>query len=566
MKKYLSIINILSVVIISYFLLNNKVINKNIIIQASFICGLFEILYLKYKKIFLSLTSSAILLIILSYLYKIFYLNNIMYMCSFLLIINLYKMIEDLNMNKEIHSYVLLFLIPYTIEKSLIYKIYDLKKEIILINFTLTMMYLYINFKNIKLNKELIKKNLLEEIQQLIILLYPFFLLKRGSSKDIGILATVVVILSLFLNKNFKEKITKKKEILIILSIISVLGIIISFFGNKMSEYTIEHFIEYLINIVIFISVLLINVKEETIKKLGKSIYLCSFLLVCNIFSLLLESNFTFGRISGFWNISTYSFTVGLLAILFLYMSIYYEKYRYMLITPILYVLVLFSGTRMIWLIVGVLSILICLFSKSIKVYAGMLVIGMILTLTYKSLKPTHPIKARASAYFNIKSNTSSGSRLYMYREAVEQFKEKPLTGNGYVTYGDRAYDRHKEELNNSGVKNYDKILEAYGNYRYHAHSNFFELLCGTGLIGIISFYGFNFYLFFILLKNKINKNKEKICDIGLLILLFYHMYGISDVTLYMGRVTEIYLWSMGIIISYVIYKKNNEFSGRLNE
>ncbi len=158
MKKYLSIINILSVVIISYFLLNTKAVNKNIIIQASFICGLFEILYLKYKKNFLSLTSSAILLIILSYLYKIFYLNNIMYMCSFLLIINLYKMIEDLNMNKEIHSYILLFLIPYTIEKSLIYKIYDLKKEIILINFTLTMMYLYINFKNIKLNKELIKK------------------------------------------------------------------------------------------------------------------------------------------------------------------------------------------------------------------------------------------------------------------------------------------------------------------------------------------------------------------------------------------------------------------------
>lgn len=227
-----------------------------------------------------------------------------------------------------------------------------------------------------------------------------------------------------------------------------------------------------------------------------------------------------------------------------------------MLITPILYVLVLFSGTRMIWLIVGVLSILICLFSKSIKVYAGMLVIGMILTLTYKSLKPTHPIKARASAYFNIKSNTSSGSRLYMYREAVEQFKEKPLTGNGYATYGDRAYARHQEELKNIQAKDYDKISTAYGNYRYHAHSNFFELLCGTGLIGIISFYGFNFYLFFILLKNKINKNKEKICDIGLLILLFYHMYGISDVTLYMGRVTEIYLWSMGIIISYVIYKK----------
>lgn len=181
---------------------------------------------------------------------------------------------------------------------------------------------------------------------------------------------------------------------------------------------------------------------------------------------------------------------------------------------------------------------------------------GMVVIFSYKSLPDNHPIKIRASAYFNIKTNTSSGSRLYMYREAMAQFKEKPLTGNGYVTYGNRAYDRHQQELNNPGVKNYDKILEAYGNYRYHAHSNFFELLCGTGLVGITSFYGFNFYLFFVLLKNKIKKNKEKICDIGLLILIFYHMYGISDVTLYMGRVTEIYLWAMGVIVSYIVYKK----------
>lgn len=556
MKKYLSIANILSIIIISYFLLNNKVFNKNIIIQAGLICGIFEILYLKYKKSFLSLTSSTILLIVLSYVYKVFYISNIMYICVFFLIINLYKIIDDLNMNEEIYSYILLFLIPYTIEKNLIYKIYDFKKEIILVNLILTTIYLYTNFKNIKLNREIIKRNLLNEIQQLIILLYPFFLIKRGSSKDIGIITIVVIILSLFLDKDFKEKLLREKKILITLSVISVFGIITSFLGNKMSEYTIEHFVEYLINIIIFISVLLINVKEETIKKLGKSIYLCSFLLVCNIFSLLLESNFKFGRISGFWNISTYSFIVGLLAVLFLYMSINYKKYEYMLITPMLYVLVLFSGTRMIWLIVGILSILICLFSKSIKVYAGMLVIGIVLILTYKSLKPTHPIKTRASAYFNIKSNTSSGSRLYMYREAVAQFKEKPLIGNGYATYGDRAYVRHQEELKNIQAKDYDKISTAYGNYRYHAHSNFFELLCGAGLIGIISFYGFNFYLFFILLKNKIKKNKEKICDIGLLVLIFYHMYGISDVTLYMGRVTEIYLWTMGMIISYVIYKK----------
>lgn len=559
MKKYLSIINILSIIIVGHFLLNKEIVNKNIIIQVGFICGVFEILYLKYKKNFLSLTSSAILLIILSYIYKIFYLNNIMYMCVLLLIINLYKITEDLDMNKDIYSYLLLFFIPYTIEKSIVYKIYDLKKEIILLNLILVATFFYINLKNTGLNKEEIKRNILDEIQQLIILLYPFFLLKRGSSKDIGIIAIVIVLLSLFFKKDMKEKMAKDKKIFIILSVISVIGIIFSFFGNEISKYTTEHFTEYLINIIIFISMLLMNIKEETIKKLGKSVYLCTFLLVCNIFSLLLESNFTFGRISGLWNISTYSFIVGLLTILFLYMSINYKKYEYILTTPMLYTLVLFSGTRMIWLIVGALSVLVCLFSKSIKVYAGMLIIGIVLTLTYKSLKPTHPIKTRASAYFNIKSNTSSGSRLYMYREAVEQFKEKPLAGNGYVTYGDRAYVRHQEELKNTSAKDYDKISTAYGNYRYHAHSNFFELLCGTGLIGIISFYAFNFYLFYILVKNKIKKNKETICDIGLLILLFYHMYGVSDVTLYMKRVTEIYFWAMGVFLSFVFHQKNKK-------
>ena len=50
--------------------------------------------------------------------------------------------------------------------------------------------------------------------------------------------------------------------------------------------------------------------------------------------------------------------------------------------------------------------------------------------------------------------------------------------------------------------------------------------------------------------------NKKIICDIGILIFLFYHMYGISDVTLYMGRVTEIYFFIVGVIINLVINER----------
>ena len=98
--------------------------------------------------------------------------------------------------------------------------------------------------------------------------------------------------------------------------------------------------------------------------------------------------------------------------------------------------------------------------------------------------------------------------------------------------------------------------MEAYGFTRYHSHSNFFELLCGTGILGTISFYIANLYLLYILVKNRIKNNKKIICDIGILTFLFYHMYGISDVTLYMGRVTEIYFFVTGIAINFIINEK----------
>ena len=544
MLKKISLFNIIFLVyIINFFVKNN---NNNILIGLSLFSILCEILYLKYKKNLFLINSSILISIISSYIFKVYYFEIINYICVVMLSINLYRLIIILKLRREISSYILLFLIPYTIEKSLVYKVYTLKKEILFINIFLTFILFFYNMKRLKINK----KNLLDESLRVLILLYPFFLIKRGSSDEIHFFISILILFKVIINR--KNKKIKFERLLMLLSILSIFGIILSLFNNRISQYTLVHLKEYINNIGIFILLLLLNKKNIDINKILKNTYLCLLLIICNIYPILLETNFTFGRISGNWNISTYSFIVGLFTVILLYINLINKKYDLLLITILLYVLVLFSGTRMIWLIVIAISMLICILSNNIKIYIGAFFVVIVLGLSYKSLENNNPIKARIKTYFHIKTNTSSGSRIYMYKEAIEQFKQKPITGNGFVTYGERAYTRHQEELNNRQLENYDKIQEAYGNYRYHAHSNFFEMLCGTGVIGTGLFYLLNFTIFWILISNRIKKNNITICEIGILIFIFYHLYGVSDATIYMKRVSELYYWFIGVILSYI--------------
>ncbi|WP_147344540.1 O-antigen ligase family protein [Fusobacterium ulcerans] len=399
--------------------------------------------------------------------------------------------------------------------------------------------------------KELKVDVILNRILNIIIILYPFFLIRRSGTDSLTNLILITTFICCLKNKKINLKMENKK--IYVLFIISLFFILSSLIGNCLGENTVKHLNEYFFNLLLLFSILQIKLESEIVFKIEKVFYCSLFLPIVVISVILIETKFKFVRVSGFWNISTYSFMIGLSTVISLYLLIYYKKYRYLILMPFLYGMVLFSGTRMIWLITFLLTFFILLISKNKKIYIGLLLGIMTLLVVFYKTDNNNPIKYRIKTIAHTKSEHSSGTRIYMYKEALEQFKLKPINGNGFVTYGILAQKRHTEELQDETIKDYRKKKEAYGNWRYHSHNNFFELLCGTGILGTVSFYIANLYLLYLLIKNRIKNNKKIMCDIGILTFLFYHMYGISDVTLYMGRVTEIYFFIVGVIINLII-------------
>lgn len=233
----------------------------------------------------------------------------------------------------------------------------------------------------------------LNKILNIIIILYPFFLIRRSSTDSIIDIILITTFICCIKNKRINLKIENKK--IYILFIISLFFILSSLIGNKLGKHTIEHLNEYFFNLLLFFSLLQIKIDFDVIFEIEKVFYCSLILPIITISLILTETNFKFGRISGFWNISTYSFMIGLFSVLSLYLLIYCKKYRYLILMPFLYGMVLFSGTRMIWLITFLLTFFILLISKNKKIYFGLILSLIIATTIFFKVRDDNPIKYR---------------------------------------------------------------------------------------------------------------------------------------------------------------------------
>jgi len=74
----------------------------------------------------------------------------------------------------------------------------------------------------------------------------------------------------------------------------------------------------------------------------------------------------------------------------------------------------------------------------------------------------------------------SDGKRIAFYQAAYESFKERPIIGLGYRNFGNHVLDIKKR---------HDYI--AYLEFSGHAHSNYFEALASTGILGLVAFLAF---------------------------------------------------------------------------
>jgi O-antigen ligase len=200
-------------------------------------------------------------------------------------------------------------------------------------------------------------------------------------------------------------------------------------------------------------------------------------------------------------------------------------------------IILFLSYARTAWLAIPIGLIL--LFVKYLKPKVLMAsVIGLVLTLGLASQTPA--MKER------IRNSMGIQDRFRLWEANLDYFKQRPITGIGWLATQEMSQYYFKE-----------KDPEHFKEYFWgHAHSNYFEMLGGTGLLGFIV------YLIFVVFTLKFSWQTARMADqTGLpgwgdtsrgitIALVLLHFNGLTNVTFWEGKVLHQQMLSLGLILT----------------
>lgn len=106
------------------------------------------------------------------------------------------------------------------------------------------------------------------------------------------------------------------------------------------------------------------------------------------------------------------------------------------------------------------------------------------------SLSPS--VRDRALSIADIRENPSNVERLHLWRAALEMTEENPVAGTGYDSWREAMADY---------IKTYSGDWRFTDAASFHAHNLYLTVSAETGLVGLLLFLSFVFYLMFGLLK-----------------------------------------------------------------
>lgn len=129
--------------LIIFFKLDNLQLKETIFLKMSYFMGIGCILINFTKNKFLEILFFLLNGIIVAYIYKYTYLGCFAFLAMLNLFISFYFIIFNIEFQNKIISLSLLFLLPYTIEKMVIYKFKEYNKIITLINLLLVAIIAY---------------------------------------------------------------------------------------------------------------------------------------------------------------------------------------------------------------------------------------------------------------------------------------------------------------------------------------------------------------------------------------------------------------------------------------
>ncbi len=148
----------------------------------------------------------------------------------------------------------------------------------------------------------------------------------------------------------------------------------------------------------------------------------------------------------------------------------------------------------------------------------------------------------------NIKEATSSGTRLFLWKAAIEAYKESPLIGLPY-----REREKLNQELYKEGkVNDYVKQLP-----RGHAHNQYFEMLASTGSLSFIGIFMMLIFPLFVFVKH-FWQTQSCWGFIGAIFVAGFIIFGLTEVPLQANAISAFYGFMLATFFALVRNEKYN--------
>lgn len=439
---------------------------------------------------------------------------------------------------------IITILISYMLQKAqvLLYKDVYKNKLYLAINIIMmiifTGLFLYKYYKNKKFSLE----NICDSIYNFLIITTPFFVI-IGSKFYL-----LAIILYLIKSSRKKEYIWNKDIKKIYLSIFLLfLFSATSFVGNEFDNSQIKMFRRYTESLILLALFIQLKFSLKDIKYMistGISASIIPVIPVLVQFLQIRNLSYRYGED----NANTWALEAALLTVIYLYFTVFKNK-RECIWMYFLYIFTtILSGSRGPILAMIIVNILMFVYEyrKKIQVLAGIFMLTVL--IGFGILNTNNRISYSINLIRKEKQiDNSSSIRLIIYKEAIKMFKEKPINGFGFNGYRFNSIKRNIE--NGNRELNY---LEQNAYSQAHAHSNFFNFLCTTGILGTLSYISMIFFI-----SKKIFKNlfKDKAAMFALSMIMVYELCGLVDCTMFNGSQQRLMYFIVGLYLAYTTPK-----------
>jgi len=418
------------------------------------------------------------------------------------------------------------------------------------------------------MNKKTIE-SYLNKIITLIVILFPYLLIKNsGALKTLEHLLFLFVILKIILKKEFY--INKNIKRILILLFIMFGSIFISLQPNGNDSLTIIRYMIMYFSLMLLLSQ--VELSEKNLKCINISFVISSLLLLLFSWYKFYEIKFVLTRrFSAGFDIFIFGYIVSTFILFHL---IEYIKSREIKLFEILNLLLILAyvpllianGSRMNWISLALLFIIIVILNFDLKKIIVMITMSLALGILIPN-ENFNQIKSRISSIVST-SNSSNTVRAEIFKNSLKIFERYPFIGGGFRNYKNNSIEINKDEkyleyfdLESKEIKKWPKdrkLRDEIYAYFYHGHShnNFLDMLHGTGIIGSASYILIFIFVGIELFQRWIKNKKNKWLELALIMVVFLQLTGLTDTTLHMRRINEIVLFFVGIGLSKTFDRK----------